>query len=116
MKELYVRHEGNGMYAITIKNSDGTIDTKTASDVATLNEILRGIAMAEYTFECGECFAKIADDTEEVFSWTDGKNSTWLCRDCFEDFADDRWRSLSLREKAILLGEEVRYAGDFRYD
>ena len=51
---------------------------------------------------CHECGAEFTPG-DEIYSWTDGKSSFYVCCDCF----DTLFNELSRYEKAALIGSEV---------
>ena len=55
---------------------------------------------------CSECRAEFGPQ-DEIYSWTDGKSSFYVCCDCF----DALFNELSRYEKAALIGSEVQFCG-----
>lgn len=53
-------------------------------------------------YRCGECGALI-ETWQEMYSWTEGKCSEFVCSDCFDALFDE----LTRHERARLIGSEV---------
>lgn len=54
------------------------------------------------SYRCGECGALI-EPWQEMYSWTEGKGSEFVCCDCFDALFDE----LTRPERAQLIGSEV---------
>ncbi len=54
------------------------------------------------TYRCGEC-GSLIEPWQEMYSWTEGKCSKFVCSDCFDALFDE----LTRFERAALIGSEI---------